>query len=128
MNGKCEIHRNQTQPVFYGTQQCMKVWKDLVERYFNHYPETKSVTDGRTWRSLYTPDSLSGGIKTEMSFNRFLTYIYLRHWHFGLDLWYHCLVWHNTSWVLLFLLWNILSALMGWLTWALMSQHLWMAL
>jgi len=41
MNGKCEIHRNQ--PVFYGTQQCVKVWKYLVERYFNYYPETKSV-------------------------------------------------------------------------------------
>jgi hypothetical protein len=26
----------------------MKVWKDLVERYFNYYPETKSMTDGRT--------------------------------------------------------------------------------
>jgi hypothetical protein len=25
MNGKCEIHRNQIWPVFYGTQQCVKV-------------------------------------------------------------------------------------------------------
>jgi len=48
MNGKCEIHGNQTWPVFYGTQQCVKVWKDLVERYFNYYPETKSVTDEQT--------------------------------------------------------------------------------
>ena len=64
MNGKCEISRNQTLPVFYGTQQCVK---DLVERYFNYYPETKSATDGRTRGSLYTPRlSSSGGIKTHM--------------------------------------------------------------
>jgi hypothetical protein len=62
MNGKCEIHRNQTQPVFYGTQQCVKVWKDLVERYLKYYPETKSVTDERIWESLYTPDSRRAGV------------------------------------------------------------------
>jgi len=27
----------------------------LVEWYFNYYPEIKSVTDGWTWGSLYTP-------------------------------------------------------------------------
>jgi hypothetical protein len=26
MNGKCEIHHNRIWPVFYGTQQCVKVW------------------------------------------------------------------------------------------------------
>ena len=62
MNGKCEIHRNQIQPVFYGTQQCVKVWKDLVERYFKYYPETKSVTDEQIWESLYTPDSRRAGV------------------------------------------------------------------
>jgi hypothetical protein len=35
MNGKCEIHHNQTCPVFYGIQHCVKVWKDLVERTLN---------------------------------------------------------------------------------------------
>jgi hypothetical protein len=30
MNDKSEIHRNQTWPVFYGTQQCVKIGKDLV--------------------------------------------------------------------------------------------------
>jgi hypothetical protein len=46
----------QTWPVFYGTQPCVKVWKDLVERYFNYYPETKSVTN-RHEETLYTPNS-----------------------------------------------------------------------
>jgi hypothetical protein len=36
----------------------VKVRKDLVERYFNYYPETKSVTDRWTWASLYTPAPL----------------------------------------------------------------------
>ena len=44
MNGKYEIHRSQT----YSTQQCVKDWKDLVERYFHYYPQTKSVMDGQT--------------------------------------------------------------------------------
>jgi hypothetical protein len=63
MNGKCEIHGNQTQPVFYGTQQCVKVWKDLVEQYFNYYPETKSVTDWHEDPYIYPWLSSSGGIK-----------------------------------------------------------------
>ena len=62
MNGKCEIQRNQTWPVFYGTQQCVKVSKDLVEWFFNYYLETKSVMDERTWGSLYTPDSRRAGV------------------------------------------------------------------
>jgi hypothetical protein len=31
MNDKSEIHRNQIYPVFYGTQQCVKVWKKLAD-------------------------------------------------------------------------------------------------
>jgi hypothetical protein len=58
-------------PVLYGTQQCVKVWKDLVERYFNYYPETKSVTDGRqdgrTWGSLYTSDSRRAGVSATIN-------------------------------------------------------------
>jgi hypothetical protein len=56
MNGIYEIHRNQTWPVFYVTQHCVKVWKDLVERYFNYYPETKSVPDGH--EDPYIPPTL----------------------------------------------------------------------
>jgi hypothetical protein len=64
MNGKCEIHRNRTWPVFNGPQHCVKVWKDLVERYFNYYPETKNVTDGRMDMRIpiYRRLSSSGGI------------------------------------------------------------------
>ena len=40
MNGKCEIHRNRTEPVFNGPQHCVKVWKNLVEQYFNYHSET----------------------------------------------------------------------------------------
>jgi hypothetical protein len=40
MNGKCEIHHNQTWPVFYGIQHCVKVWKDLVKWYFKYHSET----------------------------------------------------------------------------------------
>ena len=49
------------------TQQCVKVWKYLVERYFNYYPETKRVTyEGRTDTRIpiYPRLSSNWGMKT----------------------------------------------------------------